>query len=533
VIDLNEFFAGGPPLPRWLGQTSEAFQTALQEWHRDVIEGDCDFYHTTEFPDGRTIAAEWDLRGQERAYTGGIDVAGKRLIEFGPASGWMTKYFAEQGAQTTIFDLPPGHGWEVVPFAGVDIEGHRQQAIATCTRLRNSWWFARQQLGFAATAVYGDIYDPPSDLGDFDIAFFGALLLHLSNPFRALQAAAAITRQTIAVTDMLFDSDAIESNGVPAVVFCTTPPPHGLVHWWSITPGAIQRMLAVLGFGRAEITIHAPATLGGPRPMFTVVAHRTIARAGRPTTVPVEAPPQVVEAAAPLGQGDGLPIPPPALRLKVAGTDDLGVFLRLGRQGYESLVEALGDAGTAPERVGSVLDFGCGVGRVLRYWPASDLEVHGTDYFPEAIDWCRKNLEFAEFGINTLEGPLDYPDGHFGFVYALSVFTHLPERLQRRWFRELTRILRPGGLLYFTTHGDHYRDRLPPMQRADYMRGYLAVVGDEQPGTNLCGAFHPPAYVRREVVVASGLELVQFKPCGARGNPEQDSYIVRKPGGSL
>ena len=463
----------------------------------------------------------------------------------------MTGYFVRGGAHTTVFDLPFGAGWEVVPFAAMDTDAHSRQAAESCRRLRNSWWFTRRHLGFEAAAVYGDIYDPPRDLGPFDVAFFGAILLHLSNPFRALASATAMTEETIVVTDLMTAPARLtdQPEAPPVVLFGPSPPPAGLVHWWTLTPNAVRRMLEVLGFGDAAVTLHQSAAMVPPPPMFTVVARRTVARrsavgaaaapvpeppAPAPVTVaPMPAPPQIARAALRQRAAD-LPLPPPELRFKVAGTEDLGVFLELGKRGYDAMIAALGAARVPPDRLGAVLDFGCGVGRVLRYWSEwQNLEVHGTDYYAEAIKWCRESLSFAQFDTNTLEGPLRYETGTFGLVYALSVFTHLPEALQREWFAELIRVLRPGGLLYFTTHGDWYRDQLPAVQRAEYARGYLAVVGDDQPGTNFCGAFHPPSYVRRELIAACGASLVEFKPQGARGNPEQDSYLVQKHGGPL
>ena len=57
----------------------------------------------------------------------------------------------------------------------------------------------------------------------------------------------------------------------------------------------------------------------------------------------------------------------------------------------------------APTRV---LDFGCGVGRVTRYWSGyAGLEIHGCDYSPVGLDWARANLPFGHFTINPLAGP--------------------------------------------------------------------------------------------------------------------------------
>jgi SAM-dependent methyltransferase len=165
---------------------------------------------------------------------------------------------------------------------------------------------------------------------------------------------------------------------------------------------------------------------------------------------------------------------------------------------------------------------------VTRHWVDLDrTAVHGADANEHAIAWCRANLPFARFASNGIAPPLDHGDESFDLVYALSVFTHLPEDLQHAWVRELTRLLRPGGFLLLTTHGERYRERLTPAERATFDAGGLVVRWPEGAGTNLCSAFHPSSFVKERL--AAGLEVAELVPEGAKGNPHQDLYLLRKP----
>ena len=177
----------------------------------------------------------------------------------------------------------------------------------------------------------------------------------------------------------------------------------------------------------------------------------------------------------------------------------------------------------------SILDFGCGCGRVTRYWQGvTAARVFGTDYNPTLIDWCSRNLRFAKFGVNQPIPPLSFADRQFDVIYAFSVFTHLTEDLQMAWIHELTRVLAPGGLLLLSTHGERYMGRLDDAERRRFAAGELVVKNDvSAPGTNACAAYHPLAYVRDRL--AGELELVDFQPEGAKGNPHQDLYVLRKP----
>jgi SAM-dependent methyltransferase len=120
----------------------------------------------------------------------------------------------------------------------------------------------------------------------------------------------------------------------------------------------------------------------------------------------------------PIGK-DGLPIPPPELINLVAGTDDLDWFWKSGALGADSMLEILKKNGLVMEEFNSVLDFGCGIGRVLRHFNNIHGPVfYGTDYNPKLINWCKKNLKFARFSTNQLVGSLEYIDQQFDFIYA-------------------------------------------------------------------------------------------------------------------
>ena len=218
---------------------------------------------------------------------------------------------------------------------------------------------------------------------------------------------------------------------------------------------------------------------------------------------------------------EGPPLPPRRLMVRVAGTADADWFLRSGRASYDAIV-----AHVPPDRVGSVLDFGCGCGRVTRYWHDFAGSVAGSDLSAEAVDWCRRNLPFAGFEVNRLAPPLAFADDSFDLVYALSVFTHLTGELQLAWRDELRRALRPGGFLLLTTHGRSYLPRLDEAERARFEGGELVVRWGEVAGTNLCSAYHPEPYVRE--TFAHGFAFLELEAEGARGNPTQDLVLLRK-----
>jgi SAM-dependent methyltransferase len=218
---------------------------------------------------------------------------------------------------------------------------------------------------------------------------------------------------------------------------------------------------------------------------------------------------------------DGVALPPRRLMVRVAGTADADWFLRSGRAGYDAIAAHVPLAETQ-----SVLDFGCGCGRVTRYFREHHGDVAGSDVNRDAVSWCRANLPFARFEANGLAPPLAFDDASFDLVYALSVFTHLTADLQLAWRDELRRVLRPGGRLLVTTHGRSYLQRLDDDERARFERGELVVRWAEVVGSNLCSAYHPERYLRD--TFADGFTFLELEAEGARGNPTQDLVLLQK-----
>jgi SAM-dependent methyltransferase len=187
--------------------------------------------------------------------------------------------------------------------------------------------------------------------------------------------------------------------------------------------------------------------------------------------------------------------------------------------------------------MGSLLDFGCGCGRVARYW--ANLEgpaIHGVDTSASLVRWCRRNLTFMEATRIDPLPPLPRPSAQFDLVYALSVFTHLPEEAGRAWMEELVRALRPGGLLLFTVHGERFIRDLTDAQKARFHSGQIVFTEPpEFAGTNRYGAFHPPDYVSGQLLRGVGVELLDAVyedltgGAGVSPMPVQDNYLVRKP----
>jgi SAM-dependent methyltransferase len=228
---------------------------------------------------------------------------------------------------------------------------------------------------------------------------------------------------------------------------------------------------------------------------------------------------------------DGMPIPPPRLIFRVANTPDLFWYFDGGRKAADSIITLLEKNSIRIGDCGSILDFGCGCGRVIRQLLLlKGPTFFGRDLNTSAISWCKANLKSASFATNRLVPPLSDGPETYDLVYALSVFTHLPEASQRGWVDELARILRPGGHLVLSTHGEYYFSILHPGEQKKFRDGEIVTRFESAAGSNLCTSFQSQDAVRQRLTRI--LEVIDYIPEGALGNPHQDLYLLRKTRGT-
>jgi SAM-dependent methyltransferase len=150
-------------------------------------------------------------------------------------------------------------------------------------------------------------------------------------------------------------------------------------------------------------------------------------------------------------------MPPAPMRIRVAGTDNPEWFHVSGRITCEIYESALASVGRHLADFHDVLDFGCGVGRVLRWLQPllPDAHFSGSESDEAAIEWIRENYPNVETATTSKNGlpPLRFADASFDLVVGYSIFTHLNAEYQDAWLAELQRLVRPGGILLLSISG--------------------------------------------------------------------------------
>lgn len=161
-----------------------------------------------------------------------------------------------------------------------------------------------------------------------------------------------------------------------------------------------------------------------------------------------------------------------------------------------------------------ILDWGCGPGRVIQHVKRAfgpDAHIFGTDYNGQTIAWCRSALPGIAFAQNDLVPPLPFQAGSMDAIYSISVFTHLSEEMHLAWIHELARVLRPGGVLLITVHGNLSSRSLTQIEREEFDAGKLVIRGNVLEGSRLYAAFQPDTFVS-EVLLKEFIVLRKIEP---------------------
>ena len=231
---------------------SAPFQYAEPRIVDDI--NDCYFYHSMTLPGHGEIRGDWDLRAAMPGYLGNFDFRGKRVLDMGAASGFLTFTMERLGAEVVSFDMEDGAQWNLVPHHKIqhELPKMRLETRAAHRKLQNGYWYAHRRLNSKAQAYYGNIYDLPAELGEFDVIVFGLILGHLRDPFGALCSASRLSRGSIIVTN--------RANEWSEPVARFLPHADSKVHmmWWALNVDCLTRMLEVLGFAPQSVVKSAP-----------------------------------------------------------------------------------------------------------------------------------------------------------------------------------------------------------------------------------------------------------------------------------
>lgn len=114
-----------------------------------------------------------------------------------------------------------------------------------------------------------------------------------------------------------------------------------------------------------------------------------------------------------------------------------------------------------------ILDFGCGWGRITRFFfrDTSPEKITGIDVDADFIAICRRIMSGGAYQVVRPLPPTELPPQSFDLVVGYSVFSHLAEDAASAWMREFARILRPGGVVAVNTRSRQFLEYCASLQK--------------------------------------------------------------------
>jgi tRNA (mo5U34)-methyltransferase len=219
-------------------------QVAGQQW-----------YHTLELAPGVVTPGWFDTRQVAARLPLPDALEGMRCLDIGTFDGFWAFEMERRGASQVIAaDVLDANEWDWP--AGSD-----PQVIAEMAQRKRGgegFRLAREALGSRVELVERSVYDlDPDELGQFDFAYLGSLLLHLRDPVGALERVRTVVRGRLLVVDVHDPLLSVLFRGRPLA----TLDGRGRPWWWQSNAACLVRMVEAAGFELVE----RPARLRMPR----------------------------------------------------------------------------------------------------------------------------------------------------------------------------------------------------------------------------------------------------------------------------
>lgn len=199
------------------------------------------WYHTLDLPGGITTPGTYDLRPILDRLPIPTSLAGARCLDIGSRDGFYAFEMERRGAREVVsVDIERAEDIHF-PFPPPAIAA-TQREIDDGNR---AFALARDALGSQVARVHRSIYDLSSEqIGTFDFAVIGTLLLHLRDPVRALSAAGSVISGRLLLNDpVTLGLTALHRRRPVAELLMRGGP-----FWWGVNAAGQRRLLAAAGF---------------------------------------------------------------------------------------------------------------------------------------------------------------------------------------------------------------------------------------------------------------------------------------------
>jgi tRNA (mo5U34)-methyltransferase len=196
-----------------------------------------DWYHTFELPGGVVTPGIYDHR-TAAAKVPFPDLAGKRCLDAASSDGFWAFEMARRGAASVV-------SLDLADASRQDWQGPRGDHSAGTGRAAAAFAIVNEATGLGVERLDGSVYDlSPDELGTFDVVFMGNVLLHLSDPARALRAVHSVTDGVFLSYEMVLLGLSVLRPRTPMAQLWHTDD----ARWWTTNIAGHRRLVQSAGF---------------------------------------------------------------------------------------------------------------------------------------------------------------------------------------------------------------------------------------------------------------------------------------------
>jgi SAM-dependent methyltransferase len=150
------------------------------------------------------------------------------------------------------------------------------------------------------------------------------------------------------------------------------------------------------------------------------------------------------------------PFPPAKLMFATTGLTKNWEFSSHGVDILRALTQV---SPVALAGVGTLLEFGVGVGRLARMFKGFRGRYVGADIDKRNVSWLAKAMPEFDAVRTAPRKPLPFDDETFEAIVSVSVFTHMTRADHLFYLDELRRVAKPGAYIFLTVHGERALSR--------------------------------------------------------------------------
>ena len=222
------------------------------------------WYHTIDLPDGTTTPGYFDTRALPAHVPWPPATRGGRCLDVGTFDGFWAFELERRGAGEVVaidIDDPARIDW------AYDWRTWGPESVRRWNSSRGPGFHeAARLLGSDAKWVARSVYDlDPAVDGTFDVVVCGALLLHLRDPVRALEAMRSVCSGTLVLVEVIDPVLEVAARRVPAARLHPARD-----EWWRVNTRGLQELVNVAGFSirstsKRFLTPFGPGVAAGHR----------------------------------------------------------------------------------------------------------------------------------------------------------------------------------------------------------------------------------------------------------------------------